>query len=293
MHRASSSRWRNCARPRSARSMAADLGRPSPRNASRSTVTPPYRSASDTTPTGSEAQPRICGRLRAAASPDVATSSQTISDEPPPMSNSTTPSPPVHQRRAADTASSASVSRSTISRSRPISSRARAQELLAVVGRAAGFGRDQPRARRPRLRILSRQIVSASIARSIAASLSRPRRRHALAEPDDAGECVDHAKALANRAGDQQTAIVGAEIERRVGGTRIVMAPAAVLTRMAGWPAPTPRGPTSRLPSMRGVEAGRCPGLVVHQNTVLPRRSSRELDGRGDVCPRSKKFYQP
>jgi hypothetical protein len=42
------------------------------------------------------------------------------------------------------------------------------------------------------------------------------------------------------------------------------MAGPALGARMAGWPAPTPRRPSSRLPSMRGVKAGRSPGLVVH-----------------------------
>ena len=63
--------------------------------------------------------------------------------------------------------------------------------------------------------ILSRQIESAEIVRSIAASPTTGR-RHALAEPDDARKGVDHAKTVAGRTGDQQPAIVGAEIERRI-----------------------------------------------------------------------------
>ena len=42
----------------------------------------------------------------------------------------------------------------------------------------------------------------------------------ALAEPDDAGEGVDHAEAVAGRTRHQQTAIIGAEIERGIGRAR-------------------------------------------------------------------------
>ena len=62
----------------------------------------------------------------------------------------------------------------------------------------------------PRLRILSRQIESASIGAADRRLAEPAGRRHALAEPDDARERVDDAEALANRARDQQTAIVGA-----------------------------------------------------------------------------------
>jgi hypothetical protein len=37
-----------------------------------------------------------------------------------------------------------------------------------------------------------------------------------LAQPDDAGKAIEHAKALLMRAGDEQAAIIGAEIKRRV-----------------------------------------------------------------------------
>ena len=41
-------------------------------------------------------------------------------------------------------------------------------------------------------------------------------RRDALPEPDDPRERIDHAKAVAGRTGDQQAAIVGAEVQRGV-----------------------------------------------------------------------------
>ena len=65
-------------------------------------------------------------------------------------------------------------------------------------------------------RSLLRQWRSASIVRSIAASLSRPVVRQPLAQPDDAGKAVEHAEAVLVRPGDQQAAVVGAEVERRI-----------------------------------------------------------------------------
>ena len=40
----------------------------------------------------------------------------------------------------------------------------------------------------------------------------------ALAEADDAGEGIDHAEPVARGKGDQQPAIIGSEVERRVDG---------------------------------------------------------------------------
>src|SRR5438105_4434828 len=75
----------------------------------------------------------------------------------------------------------------------------------------------------------------------------------------------------------------------------MIMINPAARTRMAGWPAPTPRGPVFRLPSLRGVEAGRSPGLVVHQ--CPSRRAEASLKSstataRG-LCLDRKKDYQP
>ena len=58
--------------------------------------------------------------------------------------------------------------------------------------------------------------------------------RYTLPQPDDAGEGVDHTKAVAGRARDQEPAIVGAEIERGVGRTRMSgLALPTVVTRVA------------------------------------------------------------
>jgi len=71
-------------------------------------------------------------------------------------------------------------------------------ERLAVLGGTARLCGYEPRAQNARALILSRQTCSASTARAIAASLMRRDARR-LAEPDDAGEGVDHAKTVAGR----------------------------------------------------------------------------------------------
>ena len=75
----------------------------------------------------------------------------------------------------------------------------------------------------PRARILSRQTASASTARSIAASLIRRDAAMPSPQPDDARERVDDAKTVCGRPRDQEPAIVGAKVERRIGrfGLRI------------------------------------------------------------------------
>ena len=90
-------------------------------------------------------------------------------------------------------------------------------KAVGIGGRAAGFGRDQPQPLGLAVAGSCRgRCCSAAMARSIAASLMRAGRRNALAEPDDPRERIDHAKAVAGRAGDQQPAIVGAEVERGI-----------------------------------------------------------------------------
>jgi hypothetical protein len=46
--------------------------------------------------------------------------------------------------------------------------------------------------------------------------------RPPFAQADDAGESVDHGEAAADRPGDQQPAIVGAEIDRAIGVTVMI-----------------------------------------------------------------------
>src|SRR4029077_2124490 len=99
----------------------------------------------------------------------------------------------------------------------------------------------------------------------------------ALAEPDDAREGVDHAETVAGGTGDQQAAIVGAKIERRIrrvgpplGRPMPIVATgpiAAGAIRRLAPPAGAARPPA-------GVEAAVGRGLVVHPQTFPPRRSA-------------------
>jgi hypothetical protein len=63
--------------------------------------------------------------------------------------------------------------------------------------------------------------------------------RNALAEPDDARKGIDHAKAVADRARHQQTAIIGAEIERGISRPAPVIAGACLASSRRP---PTPPG---------------------------------------------------
>ena len=147
-------------------------------------------------------------------------SSQISSDEPPPMSNTSTQSARSRSARRSRRRRASPPSRGRGSRCRGRSrSRTRSQEVAAVAGDAAGLGGDQPRARTTRAaRSCRRRPCSASMVRSMAASDRRPVWRHALAQADDAREGVDDPEAAPRRARDQQAAVVGAEIERAVGG---------------------------------------------------------------------------
>ena len=94
------------------------------------------------------------------------------------------------------------------------------QEFGAVVGKPAGLGGDQAGAGDA----VPLDLGRADLQRLDGALDGRLRQpaagRHALAEADDARERVDHLEAAPRRAGHQQAAIVGAEIERGVGGPR-------------------------------------------------------------------------
>jgi hypothetical protein len=138
-----------------------------------------------------------------------------------------------------------------------------AVEEVDAVGRGpAGFGGDQARP------------GDAAIAHLGAADAQRLDRAHdrglaqparggdALAQPDDARERVDDAEAVAGRARHQKPAVVGAEVERRIGRAGRIPPLRAVLARVPiGRPPPPARPPGA--PVWRAVEAGR-PDLVVH-----------------------------
>ena len=91
----------------------------------------------------------------------------------------------------------------------------RDEESGAVDGAAAGFGRHGlEAAHRP-----ARQLVGAGAQRG-GGAVHRPvgqpaRQSQPLPQPHDATEGIDHPKARGGRRGNQQAAIVGAEIDRR------------------------------------------------------------------------------
>src|SRR5262249_13228385 len=91
-------------------------------------------------------------------------------------------------------------------------------EMVGISGGAAGLGRDQPQPARlaePDLVTADRQRRNRPFYRRLADGAGGG---DALAEPDDAGEGIDHAEPVARGTGDQQPAIVGAEVQRSVDG---------------------------------------------------------------------------
>ena len=158
-------------------------------------------------------------------------SSQISSEEPPPMSNTMAKSRArVDQRRTARDGQPRLRSRGSGFRSSRPSSRARARGIPRRC-RRRGRPRSRPDASgATRLRrSLSAQTRSASKVRCHGRVRQAPCRGHAFAEPDDAREGVDDAKAAARGPGDQQAAIVGAEVERRVGLVLTVLEPRAMV----------------------------------------------------------------
>ena len=97
------------------------------------------------------------------------------------------------------------------------------EEFPAVLGDAAGFRGDEARA----AHLGAAELGGADFERIERARHGRlreaPRLANALAKADDAREGIDDAEAAARRAGEQQAAVVGAEVERAVDavGTRV------------------------------------------------------------------------
>ena len=190
-------------------------------NRSRSTCMPPWRSASVTTPTGSDTQARTSGVGG------------------PPRRGTRASEPYQFRRAAADVEQDdaarpadrsagcsrwprarASVSRSTISSSMPTFSRTRARKsapFAAARHASVAIRRARVTPRLLHLVAADGERIERALDRGFA---QHARRRDALAQPDDAGERVDDAKAVVGRPGDQEAAIVGAEIERRIGAAR-------------------------------------------------------------------------
>src|SRR5262249_29084295 len=136
------------------------------------------------------------------------------------------------------------------------------EERGAVGGGATRLGRDQARACHGAVH----HLVAAD-AECVERAHDRRLAQHAgggnaLAEPDDAREGIDHAKTVVGRARHEQAAVVGAEIERRIGAAAPVVAAQPVM-RTHLRPAPIPRGAPVRTLQARGTGA-EGPGLVVH-----------------------------
>ena len=165
-------------------------------------------------------------------------------------------------------------------------------EGRAVLGEPAGLGGDEPGAqRRAGPRSLSRQIRSASRVRSIAPSLRLLPCAEALAEPHDAREGIDDAEAEMRRLGDEQAAIVGAEVERRIGagrgrgGSARGAAPAGSPPKGTWRAMPRPRPPLSRRalrPSRRSLPSNPA------QHNPLPPADRRAAARRTRVASGSR-----
>src|SRR5262249_52623993 len=140
-------------------------------------------------------------------------------------------------------------------------------EFGAVRRGTTRLGRDQPCPRHAAVAHLvaaNPECCDRTVDRRIA---DAPGRRQPLAEADDARERIDDTEAVADRARDEEPAIVGAEIERGIGRTGLMDAALrAVMPRKAVGGAPTPAGALRRRPIMDRVEAAGCPALVLHQD---------------------------
>ena len=138
-----------------------------------------------------------------------------------------------------------------------------------VGGRAAGLGRDQPQP--PGFAGLDLIAANAqrgdgALDRGIADTAGR---RDSLAQPDDPRERIDHTKAVARRTGDQQPAIIGAEVERGIdAGSRSRRTAGFDKPGRQIWPDKSPA--TRPLRAFTRSRAVAKPRVVVHQN-VFPR----------------------
>src|SRR5215475_916190 len=91
----------------------------------------------------------------------------------------------------------------------------------------------------------------------------------ALAQADDAGKGIDHAEAVGSRSGDQQSAIIGAEVERRIGTAQHVRCQLGLIPRRPPAPGEAPMSLHAR------GTGGQSPDLVVHHSAFPLRRSPR------------------
>jgi len=132
-----------------------------------------------------------------------------------------------------------------------------------------------------RLRILSRQIASAETARAIAASLMRPE----VDTPSPRRMMRENAsttrKLVAGRAGNQEPAIVGAEIKRRIGDRCLARRRHADSRKGSVDPSGSA---VCGARSWAGSRAAGCPAPRPSSNSFLPRRE-RSLAQRPQLVP--------
>ena len=234
-----------------------------PRAASPSSPSPlaPTVSVSETTPHGTLCQ----SRMRGTGAPG---SISTSSVEPPPMSKITAgPIPSSSRMWQPSTASRASSCAEITSSRMPVSRRTRSMNSAPLLARRqASVATERARWTLRRLS-LSAQILSAPTARSIASSLSRP----VWASPSPSRTTRLKAsmttKFSSAGPGDQQAAVVGAEVDRGIGlAAGLRRGPAC---RRRGT---RPRGAVA-LPVAGGAGAG-WPGAAAVRCLASPRHSA-------------------
>ena len=187
-------------------------------------------------PRSRSARPRPTARStrRGSAGAPSSWSISTSSVEPPPMSKiSAGPSPGSSSLWQPSTASRASSCGAMMSSAMPVSSRTRSAKSRPLTARRQASVATERDSETLRRRSLSAQTPSAATARSIASSDELAGLRQAFAQPDDAREGVDDGEAAVGRAGDQQAAIVGAEVDRAIGVAMRAPASAAALVPTA------------------------------------------------------------
>ena len=134
---------------------------------------------------------------------------------------------------------------------------------MAVLGGAAGLGGDEPGApyaAGAHLVATDQERLDGAFDRRLA---DAARRGDPLAEANDARECVDDAESVGGRPRNQEPAVVGAEIERRVGpvgiavGKRLIIVAADAVATHPVWrtarPAPPGRSTTVEAAGRRSL----------------------------------------
>ena len=144
-------------------------------------------------------------------------------------------------------------------------------KTVGVRRRAAGFGRNQSQPfGSPQFDLVAANAErrDGALDRGLAdaAGCGDP-----FAEPDDAREGIDHAEAVAGRTGDQEAAIIGAEIQRRIDAASRSM-PMACCRRGASWTAARPLAVVSARP--RAVAKRR---VIVHSNCLSAAVAGRRI----------------